>query len=70
MSVSSMIFINEVCFSLYFFEWANRYFLAYFLEIKMDFIKQLASFRLGVKEKKYMNLKKQRNLFKRCGIDS
>ena len=36
----------------------------------MDFIKQLASFRLGVKEKKYMNLKKQRNLFKRCGIDS
>ena len=35
----------------------------------MDFIKQLASFHLGVKEKN-MNLKKQRNLFRQCGIDS
>lgn len=35
----------------------------------MDFIKQLASFRLGVKDKIY-EFKKQRNLFKPCGIDS
>ena len=35
----------------------------------MDFINQLASFRLGVMEKIY-EFKKQRNLFKRCGIDS
>lgn len=34
----------------------------------MDFIKQLASFRLGVKEKIY-EFKNQRNLFKPCGID-
>ena len=35
----------------------------------MDFIKQLASFRLGAMEKIY-EFKKQRSLFKPCGIDS